>query len=251
MHACVLLREQTLSPADLERLAHALGIPLPPYRPQYSVPGHETIVRIGNVVRDGKVSTYLNRGGIEWHTDSPGSAHPPGYSLLYCVESDMPDGGGETGFLSTVSGYTALPADLKDRLSGLTLVHSFNTFNDQVAGYAGSDVLAQSGELRERNADTHDPVVQTHPSTAARHLYFSHAMIQDIPALGLDEGMKLIMAVHDVITADHLVYKHKWAPGDLIVFDNRICLHTPYPYAFDDYPRTRRLLHQIIVGGRT
>ena len=35
-----------------------------------------------------------------------------------------------------------------------------------------------------------------------------------------------------------------------MVFDNRACLHTPFPYAYDDYPRSRRLLHQVIVGGQ-
>ena len=54
----------------------------------------------------------------------------------------------------------------------------------------------------------------------------------------------------DRITEPHQVYSHRWRLGDLIVFDNRACLHTPTAYAFHDYPRTRRLLHQVIVGAR-
>ena len=249
-HACVLLRRQKLSPEDLLTVAERLGVPLPPYRPQFSVPGFPEVVQIGNIRENGQLTSYLNRGGIEWHTDSPGSSHPPGFSLLYCLESQLPDGGGETGFVSTVSGYASLARDLQTAVKDLELVHSFNTFNDQVAEYAGSEVPAQTGELRNRNEDTADPMVQTHPATGATHLYFSHAMIKDIPALGRQAGMDLVMRVHDAITAEPLVYRHIWEPGDLVVFDNRTCLHTPYPYAFDDYPRTRRLLHQIIIGGR-
>ena len=108
-HGCALLRGQSLPPAALSRLGRALGEPLPPYRPQYSLPGFPEIIGVGNLVEDGEVMAYLNRGGVEWHSDSPGSSRPPEVSLLYCLESDLPDGGGETGFASTVSGYDDFP----------------------------------------------------------------------------------------------------------------------------------------------
>jgi alpha-ketoglutarate-dependent taurine dioxygenase len=249
-HGCALMRGQELAPAALARLGRALGEPLPPYRPQYSLPAFPEIIRVGNLVEDGHVVTYLNRGGVEWHADSPGSTRPPGLSLLYCLESHLPDGGGETGFASTVSGYRALPAALKARIEKLALVHSFNTFNDQVARYRDSTVPAQAGDLRERNRDTLDPMVQTHPATGARHLYVSHAMVKAIPGKDFAAGMQLVLEAVACATAPDLVYKHVWRPGDLMVFDNRGCLHTPFPYAYDDYPRTRRLLLQIITGGK-
>jgi alpha-ketoglutarate-dependent taurine dioxygenase len=249
-HGCALLRDQELAPATLARLGRALGKPLPPYRPQYSLPDFPEIVRVGNTVEGGAPTAYLNRGGVEWHSDSPGSARPPEASLLLCLESVLPDGGGETGFASTVSGYRALPDALKARIENLELVHSFNTFNDRVARYRDSAVPAQAGTLRTRNRDTRDRIVQCHPATGQRHLYVSHAMVKAVPGLEFEDGLALVMEVVRHATAPHLVYKHVWRPGDLMVFDNRSCLHTPFPYAYDDYPRTRRLLHQIIVGGR-
>ena len=249
-HGCALMRGQSLPPPALARLGRALGEPLPPFRPQYSLPGFPEIIGVGNLVEDGEVVAYLNRGGIEWHSDSPGSSRPPEVSLLYCLESVLPDGGGETGFASTVSGYRALPDALKARIETLELVHSFNTFNDQVARYDESTVPTQAGGLRARNRDTSDPIVQRHPATGARHLYVSHAMVKRIPGMDRAEGMALVMEVVDRATAPDLIYKHVWQAGDLMVFDNRGCLHTPFPYAYDDFPRTRRLLHQIIVGGR-
>ncbi len=169
-HGCALLHGQELPPPALAQLAGALGEPLPPYRPQYGLPDLPEIVRVGNLVANGEVVTYLNRGGVEWHSDSPGSSRPPGYSLLYCLDSVIPDGGGETGFASTVSGYRALSDRLQQRAKNLSLVHSFNTFNDLVASHEDSTVPAQDGDLRDRNMDTLDPVVQHHPATGARHL---------------------------------------------------------------------------------
>ncbi|MCP5080829.1 MAG: TauD/TfdA family dioxygenase [Alphaproteobacteria bacterium] len=249
-HGCTLLRGQCLSAGQLLNFAHRLGVPLPPYRPQYSAPGHPEVVQVGNVAEGGTASVYLNRGGVEWHTDSPGSSHPAGCSLLYCLESDIPDGGGETGFASTVSGYRALPEVTKAEIADLKLVHSFNTFNDQVAAYADSAVPAQKGELRERNADTVDPLVQTHPLTGDRLVYVSHAMVKGFEGIGLKQGRALVEDLVRQMTQSDRIYKHCWRSGDLMVFDNRSCLHTPFPYAYDDYPRTRRLLHQVIIGGR-
>lgn len=250
-HGCALLRGVDLGPKQLLKFANHLGVPLAPYRPQYSVPGYPEIVQVGNRVEAGAASVYLNKGGVEWHTDSPGSAQPAGCSLLYCLESEIPDGGGETGFASTVSGYKALPCQMKTKIDGLKLVHSFNTFNDQVAAYAGSEVPAQDGELRERNADTIDDLVQTHPLTGDRLVYVSHAMVKGFVGISPEEGQALVMTLVEQMTAPERIYKHNWREGDLMVFDNRSCLHTPFPYAYDDYPRTRRLLHQVIIGARS
>ncbi len=249
-HGFALLRGQALEPAAQMALARALGEPLPGYRPLYGHPGFPDLVRIGNIRERGELVSYLNTGGVEWHTDSPGSARPPGYTLLHCVESVIPDGGGETCFVSTVTGYRALPDALKARLAGVTLVHSFNTFNDRVARYDDSPVPAQDGALRERNRDTRDAIVQTHPATGETHLYLAHAMVKDIPGMDFEAGMALVMEVVERITRPELVYRHDWRPGDTVVFGNRGCLHTPTPYAHDDFPRTRRLLHQVIIGAQ-
>ena len=181
----VLARGQELSPAAEMSLAHRFGDPLPAYRPEFSHADHDPLVRLGNVREGGKVTTYMNTGGIEWHTDSPGSSRPPGVSMIYCVESEMPDGGGETEFVSTVTGYRTLPAVLRARIADLTLTHSFNSFNDKASAYAGTNVAAQSGRLRARNNDTHDAIVQTHPATGKPHLYVSHLMVKAVPGLGL------------------------------------------------------------------
>ena len=246
----VLLRDQEVSAAAQMALAERFGIPLPPYRPEFSHPEFGEIAMLGNVADGGKVVTYLNTGGIEWHTDSPGSSLPPGVSMLYCVESTIPGGGGETLFASTVVGYVALPGALKSRLDDLTIVHSFNIFNDGAATHDDTSVTAQSGALRERNKDSHDPIVQTHPATGEKHIYVSHSMVKDIPGMAFEEGMELIMEVVGHATRPDFVYRHVWRPGDMVVLDNRGCLHTPTRYDFLDYPRTRRLLRHMIVGAR-
>jgi taurine dioxygenase len=39
---------------------------------------------------------------------------------------------------------------------------------------------------------------------------------------------------------------HRWAPGDVVVWDNRSVLHAPSPFDSELHPR---LLYRITVGG--
>lgn len=111
-------------------------------------------------------------------------------------------------------------------------------------------MTAQSGALRERNKVSHDLIIQTDPATGEKHIYVSHSMVKDIPSTAFEESMELIMEVVEHATRPGFVYCHVWRPGDIVVLDNRGCLHTPTSYDFLDYPRTRRLLRHIIVGAR-
>ncbi|MFQ5701302.1 MAG: hypothetical protein ACE5HU_05605, partial [Acidobacteriota bacterium] len=45
------------------------GAPLPGYRPQYGHADFPELVRVGNIRADGRLVSYLNTGGVEWHTD--------------------------------------------------------------------------------------------------------------------------------------------------------------------------------------
>ncbi len=41
-------------------------------------------------------------------------------------------------------------------------------------------------------------------------------------------------------------YRHRWRPGDIVIWDNRCTMHK----ANADYPQgARRLMHRIIVEG--
>ena len=58
-----------------------------------------------------------------WHQDEQYRHLPAHLTLLYCVHTP-PDALGDTTFCDTVLGYEALPAELADRISGLTASHS-------------------------------------------------------------------------------------------------------------------------------
>ena len=240
-----LFRQQSLDPDSIVRLARRFGDPLPGYRPEFTHPGYEELVLLGNIEQHGKVSTYLNTQGVEWHSDGPGAVLPPNVTMLYAVEA--PSKGGDTLFASSVAAYQTLSPELKHTLSGLQVVNSFDHHNDKVATFGGTNVLPRVQQLRVGNPDKIEKLVQIHPVTGEQHLFVTHQMVKQVIGLEDSEGMDLVMQLVDHMTQPQLVYRHHWSPGDLIVFDNRSTIHSATAY---DYPNERRLMYQIIIGER-
>ena len=60
-----------------------------------------------------------------WHTDHTNRERPPAATILYGVE--IPSAGGGTSVASMRAAYTALPADERRRLDGLTTFNSLDS----------------------------------------------------------------------------------------------------------------------------
>ena len=129
----------------------------------------------------------------------------------------------------------------------LQVVHSFNVHNDKVASFPGTNVSVQRAALRNRYPDTIDSVVATHPYTKRSCFFISHQLVKEVIGCDGDEGMNLVMDLVHHITQVQFVYRHRWQEEDLIVFDNRSCLHSATEY---DYEDQARLFFQIIIAGR-
>ncbi|MEU5992360.1 TauD/TfdA family dioxygenase [Spirillospora sp. NPDC047418] len=68
---------------------------------------------------------------------------------------------------------------------------------------------------------------------------------QSVVGLPPHEGRTLLDIFQRQVTRPENILRWAWAPGDLIVFDNRITQH----YASDDYGDLPRLLHRVTVAG--
>jgi hypothetical protein len=65
-----------------------------------------------------------------------------------------------------------------------------------------------------------------------------------IVGMPYDEGRALIEEVNAMIVHDDLTYRHRWSPGQLIVWDNRCVLHRATAY---DPSRERRVIRRCTV----
>ena len=87
--------------------------------------------------------------------------------------------------------------------------------------------------------------MKVHPETGRRSLLIGrHAF--GIPGLSRNKSRELLARLLQVVVGDEkYVYTHRWAVGDLLVWDNRCLLHRARPY---DYSQPRVLIGSRIAG---
>jgi taurine dioxygenase len=202
---------------------------------------HPQILVISNIFEDGQPIGLYENDVIEWHSDGSWSATPTMASFLYCLEA--PGAGGETWFVSTAAAYHLLPGPLRDRIEGLSAVHSLDHATEAIRRQV-PDRPPLTDEERAKAPPTVHPLVRRHPVTGRPCLYVGSLCVREVVGVGADEGRQLVEELVERSTAPELVYRHEWRAGDLVFWDNRSTMHTPTPC---DRTRHHRLLHRTTV----
>ncbi len=197
--------------------------------------GNDALVDISNLDERGDITASDNRrrvyglGNRLWHTDASFQDPPGRYSMLSAKV--IPPVGADTEYADMRAAYDALPAETKTRLEGLRVHHSI-AYSRQTLGFEFSP--EEAGRLE---GAVH-PLVRVIPRSRRRSLYLaSHASrIVDWP---LPEGRLLLRDLTEHATQPQFVYRHRWAVGDLVIWDNRATMHRARP--FDDMTHRREL----------
>lgn len=193
---------------------------------------------ISNVKENGEPIGQLGASEAAWHTDSAFVEVPPAASILHALE--VPPSGGNTSFLNMIAAYETLPDDLRRRIEGKRLKHdqTYTSAGDRRAGY---DIVE---DVREAPGPWH-PAVRTHPETGRKALYLGRRMNGYVEDLSLEENEELLDAIWAHVLQPKFVWEHKWAVGDVLMWDNRCVMHRRE--AFDD--SRRRVMHRTQLAG--
>ena len=187
------------------------------------VDGHPDLNLISNVGRSTPPRSVF-------HVDTSYVRQPPAYTALRAVT--VPAEGGETVFTNQYRAYATLPRVLRDHLAGRTIRH-------QVTG------LQLGGE--DETAAEH-PVFRPHPLSGHTVLYISTPeRCVSISGLADDEARATIEFLYAHSTAAENTYRHAWAPGDVVMWDNGCVLHR----ADHSGVRGDRVMHRGMVAGYT
>jgi alpha-ketoglutarate-dependent taurine dioxygenase len=179
-----------------------------------------------------------NPGNYFWHSDASYMQVPAMATLLYAIQ--VPPKGGDTLFANLYHAYEALPEATKARIDGLRAIHSW----EQSRRNSGS---RPATEEEKRNAPpVSHPLVRTHPETGRKALYLGNHT-SHIEGMPVDEGRALLAELLAHATQERFVYRHRWRPGDLVMWDNRCLVHC----ASDDFDFTAhpRVLHRTVLKG--
>jgi len=242
-HSALLFRDQDLSPQSQARLAHRFGRPKIETRKQFNLKDYPEVSTIGNVKHpDGEDAAFFVRGGFGWHTDGTSACHVDAATFLYAVE--VPKVGGDTLLCSTATAYENISETLKDQLSDLEMLCSFHAHNDLLLEADPDSHIPLTKEERRALPPVWHKIVQVHPVTGRTVLYMNFNPIE-FNSVSLSVGEQWLQEALAVATQEQYVYRHEWAPGDLLIWDNHAVLHSGTPTAC--YESDRRLMHRSFV----
>ncbi|WP_428677266.1 TauD/TfdA dioxygenase family protein [Reyranella sp.] len=185
------------------------------------------VADISNLDGDGNVMKPDARRRLDglanrlWHTDASFRAVPGGLSMLYAHV--IPDAGGDTEFADMRAAYDALPEAKKKELEGLVAEHSIWRSREQLG------VVQYTDEERASLPPVPQRVVRTHPGSHRKTLYLA-AHASHIIGLPVADGRLIILDLIEHATQPRFVHAHRWAKGDLVIWDNRCTMHRARPF---------------------
>ena len=185
------------------------------------------VADISNLDGDGNVMKPDARRRLDglanrlWHTDASFRAVPGALSMLYAHV--IPEQGGDTEFADMRAAYDALPEAKKKELEGLVAEHSIWRSREQLG------VVQYTDEERASLPPVPQRVVRTHPGSHRKTLYLA-AHASHILGLPVADGRLIILDLIEHATQPRFVHAHRWAKGDLVIWDNRCTMHRARPF---------------------
>jgi alpha-ketoglutarate-dependent taurine dioxygenase len=230
-HGALVFRELNLDDATQVAFSRKLG--------HVEVFGRGELPEIFRVTLDpakNPAAGYL-RGTFDWHLDGATDDIPIMATLLSAHA--VADAGGETEFSSTYAAFDDLTDDDQQRYLALRVVHSFEAAQRLV----NPDPSPKELEMwRQRPAKTH-PLVWRHRS--GRRSLVLGATASHVEGMEVDAGRALLADLLAWSTTPDRVYRHEWAVGDLVIWDNRGVLHRACPYD----AASPRDMHRTTIAG--
>jgi len=173
----------------------------------------------------------LRDGGSVWHSDLSYMQYPSLGSLLYAL--DVPKDGGDTEWSNMYLAYESLPEATRGRIAGLKAVHQFDAeANPRMPRppadpekVQGSIYEKKSAEIKARTPDAVHPIVRVHPATGRKALFVSRRFTIRVENMNPDEGESLLLDLFDHAERPEHIYRHRWKPHQLIMWDNRCTTH--------------------------
>lgn len=231
-HCVMLIRGQTLDEESQVKFARRfgdLGNVLHTHNGRSSLPG---VMYISNIRENGKLIGALPDGEMYFHSDQCYVEHPSVGTMLYAMET--PSKGGDTIFANMFAAYDELPDELKRQIEGRSALNVYDYEN--AATVRGS-------EPKEGVPSWAHPMVKVHSATGRKALYFNRLMTHHIVGMERAESDALLARLFDHQEQEHLLYRHVWRPGDLLMWDNRSTLHARSDFDASE----RRLMRRTVV----
>ena len=232
-HSAILLRDQEFDDDDHTRVAELFG-PLENREAMHS--GRDVafeVSKVSNETGEGvfdadDLKTLDLQANMLWHTDSTFLPVPALCNIL--TARVVPSSGGETELASTRAAWADMPERLKAPLSEAIIWHRLSNSRARIS----AELAAQPKMTRW--PDRPWRAIWPNPVTGEEALFIaSHSFA--IEGMGHEDGAALIDEAIEFCTRPEYVYTHEWRVGDVLIWDERACLHRGRPWNYAE-PRT-------------
>jgi taurine dioxygenase len=233
-HCVLFFHEQSMTPAQQKALGRHFGeLHIHPAWPRL-VDGHPEVMEIYADENTRRIA------GEDWHSDVSCDREPPLGTILQMLE--VPPVGGDTLFANMYAAYESLPDALKQSLLTMRAEHSAAGLARRNEESPGTD----GRQIRRIPPPVEHPVVRTHPETGRRALYVNPYFTSRMTGMEQKKSISMLASLNAHATREENLYRHRWKPGDLVMWDNRCTMH----YAVYDYDDTlSRLMHRTTAAG--
>lgn len=274
-HGVLIFPNQTLSPEDELRVTKAFGYHVDDEDsfedeadtsneedPQTILPCQPAVQVVGNIDVDDE-SLHLQREGFLADGIHERQDNPPVLTAMYCREMVR----GETLFACTRTAFANLPKETKEYIRKLSVHYLNNTHmvtrgtpvmrdgvrrlyreNDEKLYMKGYEDLDHP--IRAVGGTVH-PLVRTHSETGDESIWVNCGQLCYMEADATDtepciflDTLQCYDLLEEIIgdsTKSPNVYSHHWEVGDLIIWDNRVTLHSE--------EANDRLMHRVRLDG--
>jgi alpha-ketoglutarate-dependent taurine dioxygenase len=180
------------------------------------------------------------RGNMGWHADS--TYLPVQAKGAVFTAQVVPASGGETEWADMRAAWDALEAHEQARLSSLAAHHSL-AYSQGRLGHVHRAGSSYSGYGFRDEAPLR-PLMKVHPETDRPSLLVGrHA--HAIPGLSAEASEALLEDLVARACRPPRIVRHRWSPGDAVLWDNRCLLHRGRPW---DLGEPRVMTHTRIAG---
>lgn len=227
-HRLVVIEGLPLSDDLLTALAWSLGTPQPARPAGARVPGRPEI-------KHQVAGAAANYDATYWHSDRNFRTTPARATLLQCLEA--PAAGGETPLCDGVATLAALDEERRAVLRGWRGIYEFGDIADRVSEQRYSDAAAL-----QRLEDFIEPVVAPHPLTNLESIALAERYVRFEGLNEIDPGRSKLDTLRRIVERG-VVRWHRWAVGDVLIWDNAATLHKAEPVG----PGSTKVPHRIVV----
>ena len=243
-HRVIVIRDQKLDEESYLGFGRQWGAPIPHVLDHMRMAGYPELMTVGNTEKRDE-DPKIRNGAALWHTDQSYEEVPASATMLYSIVA--PAEGGETQFCDMARAYDNLDEAVKRRIGGIRVAHKYGRGKRRRDEPPANPIA--NDEQDSRVPPVWHPLVMPHPVTGRRALYALGHGAYAIEGMADADAEALLDELKDHALEERHIYRHKYAAGDLVVWDTLQTMHAATPIGVATSKQDSRLLWRISVRG--